>query len=374
MMRWTFTIALMLELSTTAAAERRFEVARHAVVDTNEVVAARAQSRTVYLNKTGITVTPGSNDARMNRSSIVTSMSSVPAWNASSTVWSQTVTCLREMFAPFDVAITETDPGNVPHIEAVFGGHPSHIGMGNTQYAGVSPFSSTCKIIENSIVFTFTDVIGNHPQAVCEVMAQEIAHSYGLDHELLASDPMTYLPYSGKRTFQNQMASCGESTARDCGLPSFPKCRDGQNSYALLMERIGAAGTGDIDAPVVAITSPMNGAVVEPGFAITATVTDDVIVKFAALSIDGVAVGSLSAAPWMFVAPADLAPGTHTIEIKATDGKNEKTATIDVVVPEDEDSGMPNPLPGCSSGGGGTGWLFGLLLVGLVAIQRRAQR
>ena len=375
-MRQTLLLALLLP--TLASAEARLVVSaptqeglfsgRQPVADNGVAASGRAQSRTIYLNKNGVTLTPGANDARVNRSSIATAQSTIPPWNVSSTVWSQTVTCLREMFAPFDVAITETDPGNIPHIEAVFGGHPSNLGL-TQRLAGVSPFSTTCKIVENSVVFTFTDIIPTNAQVACEVMAQEIAHSYGLDHEMLASDPMTYLAYSGKRTFQNQTAPCGESTTRKCGLPEHTPCRDTQNSYALLMERIGAAGTGDIDPPTVAIMTPTNGATVQQGFTVDAAIADDVVVKFATMTIDGQEIASLSAAPWTFTAP-ELAPGKHVVEIMATDGKHEQTATIEVTIPGDDES----PIAGCSTGGGGTGWLLGLCLLGLVAIQRRAQR
>ena len=84
-------------------------------------------------------------------------------------------------------------PGNVPHMEAVFGGSPQNIGMQARASAACRRSPTTAAIIENSIVFTFTSVFPDNPQTVCEVMAQEVAHSYGLDHEMLASDPMTYL-------------------------------------------------------------------------------------------------------------------------------------------------------------------------------------
>ena len=344
---------------------------RQVVADDASVSAsARAQSRTIYLNKNGVTLTPGVNDSRLNRSSIVASQVTIPAWNVSSTTWTQTVTCLREMFAPFDVQITETDPGDLPHVEAVFGGSPTALGLtGN--FSGVSPFSASCKVIENSVVFTFTDVIPQKAQVACEIMAQEIAHSYGLDHQLLAPDPMSYLSYAGAKRFQNVMAECGESTPRPCAAPGAPMCRSGQNSYALLMERIGAAGTGDIDPPAVAITFPAANAVVDPGFTINVTATDDVKVRLAVLSIDGEPLESLTGAPWSFTAPLDMAPGKHVIEVMATDGAHEQVATIEVTIRGEDDA---SPIGGCASGGGGTGWLFGLLVVGLVVIQRRAQR
>ena len=378
-------MSLVLVVPTVASAESLLVVTaptanglvfgRHAVIEASTgTSSARAQSRTVYLNKNGVTLTPGPNDSRANRSSIIANAASVPAWNPSPALWSQTVTCLREMFAPFDVHITETDPGSLPHIEAVFGGAPANLGF-EGRMAGVSPFSSACKVIENSIVFTFTDVIPQNAQVACEIMAQEIAHSYGLDHELLASDPMTYLSYSGKRSFQDQTAPCGEVSARACGLPNMTPCRAEQNSHALLLERIGAAGTGDIDPPSVAIQSPADGATVQPGFAITAAISDDVTVKFATLMIDGEAVASLTTAPWTFTAPSELAPGAHVVEIKATDGANERIATIEITIPgvDGEDDDADSPVAGCATGGR-TSWLVGLLLLALIATKRRAHR
>ena len=90
------------------------------------------------------------------------------------------------------------------------------------------------------------------------------------------------------------------------------------------------------------------------------------------LKIDGVEVAPRDRPPWEFTTPA-LAPGKHVIEVEATDGANDDVAQVEVTVSGEDDS-AENPMPfGCSSGGG-TGWLAGLLLVGLVAIQRRAQR
>ena len=57
------------------------------------------------------------------------------------------------------------------------------------------------------------------------------------------SDPMTYLDYTGDRTFQNEMASCGEYADRACGI-NGTTCRRRQNSVALLTERLGARGAG----------------------------------------------------------------------------------------------------------------------------------
>src|SRR5690606_34079819 len=99
-----------------------------------------------------------------------------------------TVACVKETFAPFDITITEQDPGDMPHFEALFGGKPSDINddpsFGNT--IGLSPFD--CGEIPNSIVFIF-DATGPDPLTQCWTAAQEIAHSFGLEHLFLQKDP-----------------------------------------------------------------------------------------------------------------------------------------------------------------------------------------
>src|SRR5262249_40238089 len=172
-------------------------------------------------------------------SSIVTRATQVPGWNASAADWAATVTCMKDIWSRFDVTVTDVDPGSTPHIEAVFTRAPADVGL-TTNIGGVSPFSPSCSVIENSIVFAFTDFLPKQPRAICEVMSQEVAHSFGLDHELLASDPMTYLTFTGNREFQDQDVSCGEAVPRPCGIGGFT-CRATQNSYQLLLSRLGAA-------------------------------------------------------------------------------------------------------------------------------------
>jgi len=200
----------------------------------------RAQSRVIYLNRDGAILRPGDNDSRRQISSIVGEATAIGGWGVDDDTWADTVACVADIYSPFDVTITDEDPGDTPHIEAVFGGAPADVGLPDN-VAGVSPFTTDCSIIEGSIVFAFTDVLPDDSRVVCEVIAQEIAHSFGLDHEMLPSDPMTYLDYSGDRTFQDEMASCGEYSNRKCGINGM-MCRQRQNSVALLKERLGARG------------------------------------------------------------------------------------------------------------------------------------
>jgi hypothetical protein len=208
---------------------------------------ARARSRVIYLNHDGVILRPGDNDSSRQVSSIVAAPTVIGGWDVDDDTWSATVACVADLYAHFDVTVTDVDPGDVPHIEAVIGGAPGDVGLPDN-VAGVSPFTSDCSIIEGSIVFTFTEVLPDDPETVCEVMAQEIAHSFGLDHEMLPSDPMTYLDYNGDRTFQDTMASCGEFADRNCGI-NGTMCRQRQNSVALLEQRLGVRGASNTSGP-----------------------------------------------------------------------------------------------------------------------------
>jgi hypothetical protein len=385
----TIAVGALIVIPSLAAAEPisdiRFE--RKQIPSTG--VYALAQSKTIYLNHNGVTLRPGDDDSRTNRSSIVSQQVQVPAWNTSAAHWQQTVACMQDMFKRWDVVVTDVDPGMTPHIEAVFGGSPQNIGMGQG-VGGVSPFTEDCGIIENSIVFTFTNVFPDDPQTVCEVMAQEVAHSYGLDHEMLASDPMTYLNYNGDRSFKDQTVSCGEYSNRACGIGGFT-CRQNQNSVQLLNQRLGQA---DLVAPTLGITSPSDGATVEPGFGVEAMAADNIAVKEAQLFVDDMPITTTpGAGPYSFATDAALAEGTHTISVQVTDGRNPVRQTITVTVAkagtgsgsgegsgDSDGDGVPDGLDddnddggiigGCSAGGG-VGWAAGLFVLARILIRRR---
>jgi hypothetical protein len=204
----------------------------------------RAQSRIIYLNPDGVILYPGKNDSSRDISSVVAEPTLIEAWDTDELTWALTAQCVAEIYAPFDVVVTDEDPGDTPHIEAVLGGSPDDVGLPDN-VAGVSPFTSDCAIIESSMVFAFTDVLPDDPRTVCEVISQEIAHSFGLDHERLPSDPMTYLDYDGDRTFQDQSVACGEFSDRRCGI-NGTTCRQRQNSVALLRQRLGPRAGGSI--------------------------------------------------------------------------------------------------------------------------------
>jgi hypothetical protein len=197
-----------------------------------------APSRVIFLDRAARTITAGEDDAPSLVSSVVASNGAqarrVPGWKGSAKAWTSTVACVREIFAPFAVEVTDQPPPTREFLRVVVGGRPTDIGESERGIAGLAPFNGG--VVPRAIVFSFAATQGHRPRAVCETIASEIAHAYGLDHEYLCSDVMSYLPPCGKRRFIDRDARCGEGQARTCasGGPT-------QNSHRKLLAVLGPA-------------------------------------------------------------------------------------------------------------------------------------
>jgi len=255
-------------------------------------------------------------------------------------------------------------------------GTPQQLGM-QDGILGVSP--ATCGVINNSLTFVFADVSDSIPD-LCWAAAQEPAHSWGLDHQMLCEDPMTYLRVpcgTSKYAFQDVNSPCGEDQNRPCMCGS-----NTQNSF----QRISAIfGTDGADAPELAIVRPEAGATVRPFFVIEAQAFDLSPYGPVELWVNGQMIGSSEFQPYIFNSPEGLANGPVAIEIRATDIHGALgTATVNVTVDDSApDPGDPNDPNGGDEGGGcrvasGSGGFagFGIIVFGLAMgrVRRRSRR
>lgn len=299
-------------------------------------------SRLVFLHRCteglGCSIRQGTDDSRTDTSSIVgASQVVLGGFKQGDQVWADTVKCVKETFAPFNITVTDQDPGNqTPHFENMVGGKSADLQRSDLQNAGgVSPWN--CNEIPNAITYTF-DVFGPDPLQLCWVASQEIAHGFGLDHSFVQKDPMTYLPGDLPKRFRDEEAECGEYNVRNCcGAPK-------QNSYR---EIVALFGPGAPTPPTIALKNPVEGRVVQPGFKIAVDAQDDVRVERVEVRIDGTLIGMATlynGLYWEIKAPKDIPQGSHTVEIKAVDVQG-VSATSSFAVEE----GPPcTPSSGCT--------------------------
>ena len=255
--------------------------ARRVAVDTprtEPTAFAGPVSKTIYLERCrgGCVVHMGMNDARTNTSTIpmvqvamvteFTNSTGTPG-TAADNEWRRLVTCMQEVYSPYNVVVTDVKPTTGTYHEAIIAGDPRDIGLGR-DILGVAPLASDCSALDNVMSFSFAnrhpkipgDINGNILN-VCWTAAQESAHAFGLDHEYsfvagnrsACSDPMTYRnDCGGEKFFRNEPASCGETTTRPC------KCGTSQNSHAKLVTVFGA-GTPITGKPTAVLVSPTTG-------------------------------------------------------------------------------------------------------------------
>lgn len=303
--------------------------------------AAAPSSRIIFVHKcpiTGCLIHPGPNDSRTDTSNIPTQQVSISRFKQSDVVWSKMMDCVRATYAPFDITITDVDPGpNVPHYENIVGGSSgSELDPEFAQAGGVSPF--TCAEIPNSISFTF-DVYGPDPDQLCWTVAQETAHSFGLEHEYNANDPMTYLGGGPPaKRFQATESPCGTFSSVTCTCTQ----KATQSSYKSI---VAMFGPGAATPPTITIKSPTAGKQVQPRFVVRVNAMDDVAVDRVELYIDDLDTGVRAMTPpYLLVAPEGVTDGAHTIEARAIDVQGvPASATVDV------DMGPPcTASSGCS--------------------------
>lgn len=288
--------------------------------------ASERYNRIIYVNLDGGTYTPGAaNDSSSNVSTITNNVATIGPWMKGDLARAEVMDCVKELFAPFNITVTDVDPGQRQHIEAAFGGRPQDLGL-DPMVGGIAPSAPGCGIVERAIVYVF-DVWGDNTRDICETIAQEAGHAFGLDHEFLCQDPMTYLFGCGEKTFQDIDAECGEYEARMCSCG-----RQRQNSVTWLLDKVGAP---DTVPPMHTLDQPTDGATVSPGFIVSGETSDpNRGMHVVELWIDGEVVATTPiTANYEFTAPLSLSFGQHEVSVHAFDlGGNDVAHTVTVTI------------------------------------------
>jgi hypothetical protein len=233
----------------------------------NETLPVGEVSNIIFLNRCvggcTITWTSGVSDARTNLSTIPRPSGSEDTFNITEFAhgdakWTELVACVREVYAPYNVVVTDQDPGTgVVHHECIVAGEDGEINW--TGALGIGTVSPGCSPYDNGISYAFANAHSSDMLQLCWTVAQETAHTYGLDHAFDCYDPMTYIPGCGQKFFMNENLPCGEDEVRAC------RCGGSQNSHARLLDMFDWNST-PLPVPTVSIAFPTNGSTVTSGF------------------------------------------------------------------------------------------------------------
>lgn len=237
----SIAVAVVAVMSWATAAhadlprERRFLTVQH-VRGPGELAATPTLSRTIFMNRctSGCKLTFGTTDSRTDKSQI--GQGTLSAYKYGDTSWAAVMSCMKDTFSAFNVKITDKDPGTAEHFEIMVAGTGSQIGL-DPGILGVAELDCTApgscgKFLPNTIVYAFANdsYFGNEASRdldICATAAQEIAHTWGLDHSTDKTDPMTYLTYAGMRTFKDGV-TCGSDCVNGVSPQPFNLTCTGQ--------------------------------------------------------------------------------------------------------------------------------------------------
>ena len=257
--------------------------------------------------------------------------------------WSQIMQCLKEVYSPYNVMVTDQVPGGgLSFTEDFIAGSPADIGYGAAGVGGIAP--GTCDAKDNVVSFSFSNVsfwgtgqtrIWN----ICATAGQESAHAFGLEHEYdfisayqstdmgsTCMDPMTYrTDCGGEHFFRNAPAHCGEFAERPCN------CGSVQNSHLKILNVFGA-GTSIVPAPTASIIFPATNTMVTGNFVIDG-------LAYSKRGIDHVELW-LNGYPWATVAGGAFGQnGQPQSTYTLTAPGNVPNSVIDVVIKAYDDLG-----------------------------------
>jgi hypothetical protein len=195
--------------------------------------------RIIYLNREPTVITAAKHDvSHANKSGLIErndiTEAKLPGFTGSKKTWRAIVKCVEKQFEPFDIRVVQERPAKPGYIMVLVGGRARDIGITEGHHvSGLAPFNS--EVVPDPIVFAFAREVKNKSRIVCETIAMEVGHAYGLDHGYLCKDVMSYLTGCGSKSFVDKEVRCGEHKPRDChgGAPT-------QNSYRLLTTVVGA--------------------------------------------------------------------------------------------------------------------------------------
>jgi MYXO-CTERM domain-containing protein len=304
--------------------------------------------RTLFLNRNGGAYSNALlTDSTMNTigtsgpAAVIIQPGVIPPYPGNDTQWAEVVSCVKTFFAEYNVDVVDAEPEpSRKYVEIVVGGRQTDLNYVSPIGAvwGVASNDVFCNVSDKGVAFAFA---ADHPPqsqlygrtALCETIAHEAGHVYGLEHEVLKEDLMSYEQYDPK-DFMNVQSKCGEYEtgphACSCGTEGT------QNSHSKLMDLVGP---NDLVPPTGKVLTPGEGAKVPPAFKVDVEAADNVSVDKVELMVDGTLASADLAPPYSLRAPSNVSLGSHQVEVVIWDKSANTLALVFSVTVEPACSG-----------------------------------
>lgn len=250
---------------------------------------------------------------------------------------------VHQAFLPYNVLVSTARP-TPPETYAMvmIGGGASAFGL-PSDVAGIAIMDCANRQ-EGNIVYAFPANIRGDAHTLFVTIAQEAAHSYGLEHTNDPADLMYPRAVPTQKSFVDLENAI--SGSKSCGSAV-------QNSHQRLLQILGAWPGGekplldgareDVEPPTVRIDEPAAGTEVGGTFLVRAVAYDDVRIDHVVLEAGSERM-MLTEPPWQW-ALSHFPSGPLTVSVTAVDGAG-RTGSASVVVTV----GRADSQAGCSTG------------------------
>ena len=177
--------------------------------------AVAGEPAVLYINPCAddCTFTQGVDDSVANSTSVFDQTRTLSAFAHGEATFGAVEQCIRNVLAPFNIAVTLTDPSPTPHIELVIAGTSAQAGFPSGS-SGVAPFN--CGFIPGAPIFAFANSIGDDVETLCQTAMFQLGAIAGLEPLYHCPDVMSYLVGCGTKSFTNHASQCGAFTPATC--------------------------------------------------------------------------------------------------------------------------------------------------------------
>lgn len=276
----------------------------------------------VFVNFDGVTLTAGPTDDARTDTTQLEALATTFAPYGDGEEREAVLQAVRASFAAYDVFVTDVRPDSGDYVMSVTSPTNPLADAPEGAILGLAPLDCDDARTSSNVTFAFHGAGDEFSAAAtATTIAQEVAHSFGLEHVDDPRDIMFALNLGGPAQFVDECLPvtpdaegeihCKEQHAAQCGESDL------QNGHAELLALFGPRPP-EGDDPLVEITAPEDGEVLAAGedIEIHVAVAEDAGSPIVRLVVDGEDYDADEDRPygWTIVDPP---PGTYEIHVEA---------------------------------------------------------